>query len=211
MSVGSLLSVHRVHVPQLVTGLHHRTYVIARFVNYPCMHCPYSGSYPQDTFNPLKGPNSLASTQNIKSSQLRNISEYCINVTITHEIGPESSNGEGGGVSGHNGETGMTCPPVLPRIRGGRRYGGIGSEQSGAMARRVPAPFPLSTWCCSRWSKEQRAWALCSGETPLWTDSVVALPTFIFFQIERTIRAFLSATTIGQHYSTTYLATSIIK
>ena len=141
MSVGSLLSVHRVHVPQLVTGLHHCTYVIVRFVNYPCMHCPYSGSYPQDTFNPLKGPNSLASTQNIKSSQLRNISEYCINVTITHEIGPESSNGEGGGVSGHNGETGMTCPPVLPRIRGGRRYSGIGSEQSGATARRVPAPF----------------------------------------------------------------------
>ena len=148
MSVSSLLSVHRVHVPQLVTGLHHCTYVTSTLYEL-FLHCPYSGSYPQDTFNPLKGPNSLASTQNIKSSQLRNISEYCINVTITHEIGPESSNGEGGGVSGHNGETGMTCPPVFPRIRGGRRYSGIGSEHSGATARRVPASFPLSTWCCS--------------------------------------------------------------
>ena len=38
----------------------------------------------------------------------------------------------------------MTCPPAgLPRIRGGRRYRGIGAEQSGATARRVRAPFLL--------------------------------------------------------------------
>ena len=62
----------------------------------------------------------------------------------------------------------MTCPPAgLPRIRGGRRYRGIGSEQSGATARRVRAPFLLLHGVTFKAGAERRACALCIVATPL--------------------------------------------